>query len=300
MVTMRINAFNRIIIFSMERKVHLTFEFFKVTQPKDSSLNFEDTLVRLLNKDITQKDKKILANENNSEEIVIVFTKVRMNNIPDKINVATGSCTPIELSDDEGLSEKVVFIFNKKLKVVAIQKNVNSITSTGIFNFIRNEITDSKFETSFIIRQDVLEQLSKMKQVTKCEIKIDYTKDLSFLKGSDNSIFDKLSRQEDIGANFLNLSFSMGVNSKDSLSDSLINKVKKICSLNNDAIYSMNLWGKDEENKSMVLDMLNFKLLDKEEIKVIKRNIDNSLLITSAKKAIENNLDILKGLCDNV
>lgn len=92
----------------------------------------------------------------------------------------------------------------------------------------------------------------------------------------------------------------MGVNSKDSLSDSLINKVKKICSLNNDAIYSMNLWGKDEENKSMVLDMLNFKLLDKEEIKVIKRNIDNSLLITSAKKAIENNLDILKGLCDNV
>ena len=80
----------------MERKVHLTFEFFKVTQPKDSSLNFEDTLVRLLNKDITQKDKKILANENNSEEIVIVFTKVRMNNIPDKINVATGSCTPIE------------------------------------------------------------------------------------------------------------------------------------------------------------------------------------------------------------
>lgn len=223
-----------------------------------------------------------------------------MNNIPDKINVATGSCTPIELSDDEGLSEKVVFIFNKKLKVVAIQKNVNSITSTGIFNFIRNEITDSKFETSFIIRQDVLEQLSKMKQVTKCEIKIDYTKDLSFLKGSDNSILDKLSRQEDIGANFLNLSFSMGVNSKDSLSDSLINKVKKICSLNNDAIYSMNLWGKDEENKSMVLDMLNFKLLDKEEIKVIKRNIDNSLLITSAKKAIENNLDILKGLCDNV
>ncbi len=223
-----------------------------------------------------------------------------MNNIPDKINVATGSCTPIELSDDEGLSEKVVFIFNKKLKVVAIQKNVNSITSTGIFNFIRNEITDSKFETSFIIRQDVLEQLCKMKQVTKCEIKIDYTKDLSFLKGSDNSIFDKLSRQEDIGANFLNLSFSMGVNSKDSLSDSLINKVKKICSLNNDAIYSMNLWGKDEENKSMVLDVLNFKLLDKEEIKVIKRNIDNSLLITSAKKAIENNLDILKGLCDNV
>ncbi len=42
------------------------------------------------------------------------------------------------------------------------------------------------------------------------------------------------------------------------LSDSLINKVKKICSLNNDAIYSMNLWGKDEENKSMVLDMLIF------------------------------------------
>ena len=214
MVTMRINAFNRIIIFSMERKVHLTFEFFKVTQPKDSSLNFEDTLVRLLNKDITQKDKMILACENNSDEIVIVFTKVRMNNIPDKINVNTGSCSPIELRDDEGLSEKVAFIFNKKLKIAAIQKNANSITSTGIFKFIRTEIDDSEFETSFIIRQDVLDQLYKMKQVTKCEIKIDCTKDLSVLKDSNSSIFDKIAKQKDIGANLLNISFSMGLNSK--------------------------------------------------------------------------------------
>ena len=279
----------------MERKVHLTFEFFKVTQPKDSSLNFEDTLVRLLNKDITQKDKKILANENNSEEIVIVFTKVRMNNIPDKINVATGSCTPIELSDDEGLSEKVVFIFNKKLKVVAIQKNVNSITSTGIFNFIRTEIDDSKFETSFTIRQDVLEQLYKMKLITKCEIKIDCTKDLSCLKDSNISIFDKIAKQEDIGANLLNITFSMGINSKDSLADVLINKIKNLSSSNSDAISSLNLYGKDEENKSTVLDLLNFKLVDKQEIKVIKRSIDNSLLISSAKNAINNNLDILKG-----
>lgn len=300
MVTMRINAFNRIIIFSMERKVHLTFEFFKVTQPKDSSLNFEDTLVRLLNKDITQKDKMILACENNSEEIVIVFTKVRMNNIPDKINVNTGSCSPIELRDDEGLSEKVAFIFNKKLKIAAIQKNANSITSTGIFKFIRTEIDDSEFETSFIIRQDVLDQLYKMKQVTKCEIKIDCTKDLSVLKDSNSSIFDKIAKQKDIGANLLNISFSMGLNSKDSISTPLINKLKKLSLSNNGAIQSLNIWGKDEENKSTVLDLLNFKFVDKQEIKVIKRSIDNSLLISSAKKAIENNLDILKGLCDNV
>lgn len=295
MVTMRINAFNRIIIFSMERKVHLTFEFFKVTQPKDSSLNFEDTLVRLLNKDITQKDKKILANENNSEEIVIVFTKVRMNNIPDKINVNTGSCSPIELRDDEGLSEKVVFIFNKKLKIVAIQKNVNSITSTGIFNFIRTEIDDSEFETSFIIRQDVLDQLYKMKLVNKCEIKIDCTKDLSCLKDSSNTIFDRIAKQKNIDANLLNITFSMGLNSKDSISDSLISILKKLSLSNNDAIRSLNIWGKDEENKSTVLDLLNFKLVDKQEVKVIKRNIDNSLLISSAKNAINNKLDILKG-----
>lgn len=295
MVTMRINAFYRIIILSMDRKVHLTFEFFKVTQPKDASLNFEDALVRLLNKDITQKDKRILAHENNSDEIVIVFTKVRMNNIPDKINVTTGSCSPIELTDDEGLSEKVVFIFNKKLKIAAIQKNVNSITSTGIFNFIRTEIADCKFETSFIIRQDVLDQLYKMKQVTKCEIKIDCTKDLSVLKDSNSSIFDKIAKQEDIGANLLNISFSMGVNSKDGLADSLINKVKNLSLSNNDAIRSLNIWGKDEENKSTVLDLLNFKLVDKQEVKVIKRSIDNSLLISSAKNAINNNLDILKG-----
>lgn len=279
----------------MERNVHLTFEFFKVTQPKDSSLNFEDILVRLLNKDITQKDKRIVAYENNSNEIVIVFTKVRMNNIPDKINVNTGSCSPIELRDDEGLSEKVVFIFNKKLKIVAIQKNVNSITSTGIFNFIRTEIDDSKFETGFIIRQDVLDQLYKMKLITKCEIKIDCTKDLSCLKDSNISIFDKIAKQEDIGANLLNITFSMGINSKDSLADVLINKIKNLSSSNSDAISSLNLYGKDEENKSTVLDLLNFKLVDKQEIKVIKRSIDNSLLISSAKNAINNNLDILKG-----
>lgn len=139
-----------------------------------------------------------------------------------------------------------------------------------------------------------------MKQVTKCEIKIDCTKDLSVLKDSNSSIFDKIAKQKDIGANLLNISFSMGLNSKDSISTPLINKLKKLSLSNNGAIQSLNIWGKDEENKSTVLDLLNFKFVDKQEIKVIKRSIDNSLLISSAKKAIENNLDILKGLCDNV
>nr|DAP84356.1 MAG TPA: hypothetical protein [Caudoviricetes sp.] len=282
----------------MNRKVHVIFEYYKIHQT-DLCFTFENTLISFLEQ--VQNDnidnKKVLRYERNEKEVIIIFAKIRMNNIPDKINVSTGECSPIELCEDEGLGEKVVFIFNKDLNVVAIQKNINSISPVGIFNFIKKVVPSSSFDFSFVIRQDALLQYDKMKQIKRAKIKIDCSKDLSCLKGKEDSLFTKIAMQKVIDSSFVEITFSMGVNSNESVSSLITSKFRDIASsLNKSSICSMTVAGLDDEGNSQTLDLLNYKLSDNQEIEIIKRNIDDATLIRCAKNAISNNINVLTGL----
>lgn len=283
------------------------FDFYRVKPLSDASISFSQVLNEIVSMSPNDAQANIdgdtcliSKNENFGKNLSILFTKIRMNNLPQKTK-ATGERSPLDLDEDEGLGEDVAIAYNVVLNVVAIQRNIHSLSANNILRLIKEVNPACDVEFLPIIKQDALERILKFEQLKKIRIKINGTQDLSFLKNSGFS--SQLNAQEFFSEPFFECIWSVG-RKKEGLSEKIKDKIGSLARIIKKdrplAICNFEITGKETlSDPSITIDLLDDRLIGQKDIPINPngRSVDIQILLRSAAEVITENYTELAKQC---
>jgi hypothetical protein len=157
-------------------KKKLTFDFFQVIMPKDSSLNLGSILSQIST--LTGKQQldtmgdypiRLHSLNNTTPDFLGDIARIRMDDIPPKMKLS-GETNPLGLDDDEGLGEISSFIFHPTTNVLMLMRNRNAV---GISAFCRYIETFGKIEGvqfRHVFHPDVYKRLQRLDTIKKMEL----------------------------------------------------------------------------------------------------------------------------------
>ena len=283
----------------MMNTIKARFDFFKVKPISDASVDFLQILNEIsclspndAQADIDGETCLISKSETFGKTVSVLFTKIRMNNLPQKTK-ATGERTPLDLDDDEGLGEDVAIGYNSELRVIAIQRNIHSLSVNNILRLIKeiNPACDVEFVP--IIKRDALERFLNFDQLRRVRIKLNGTGDLSFL--DKDGISNQLSNQLFFEEPYIECVWSVG-RKKDRLSDKLKDFIeqlaRKVKGNKPVALCNLEVTGKETEtDPSITIDLLEDRLIAHKDIPVNPngRSVDIQCLLIAVADVIKEN-----------
>lgn len=286
--------------------IEIRFDFYKVKS------GLEDVLISTLELMAKKKsdelfykigsDKCILSQHKSFNGIkTFLFTRIRMEPLPVKTRL-TGERADLELDEDEGLGEDVAIAYDKKLKVLAIQRNIHSITSSSILDWIKKESENSEIELYPILKKDSIKRFLELGCLRKISYRLARPSNLSFLNNNELSESSKLTIQKMLMAPFISMTLSCGREKDCSLND-LISFVKSLVHLNkenHDFVRALEVTGyEDEINSSpIVIDLLEDKLIAKIKVDQKGRTVQSNELLKAASSAISRNKGELENYVD--
>ena len=280
--------------------IRVRFDFYRVKHLSTNAVNFGqilDDLIKLSPNDaqakidgeacLISKSEKISGTF--TQAVSMLFTKIRMDNLPQKAK-ASGERSPLDLDDDEGLGEDVAISYCQDLNIVAIQKNIHSLSANNILRLIKE--VDPRCEVEFlpVLKEDALERFLKLKCLKKIRLKIDGTKDLSFLK--DQSLNNAMNLQNLLSAPYLECTWSVGRRKKE-IPEILSKFIEKIAILiknqRPEAICNLEITGRETEiDPSITIDLLEDRLIEQRNIPINDngRSVDIQQLLKAAAGVI--------------
>ena len=230
-----------------------------------------------------------------------MFTRVRMTGLPPKVR-NDGQRGELDLGDDEGLGEDVALAHGHLPNIVAIQANRHSLSATGIAVFLNKRRPEIGLRFDPIHTTDALERFSRFTQLRKLRLRLARVHDLSFLKRNDLSTSEKVLLEQFFQEPYAEIILSMG-HGKGGLSEKARRLVDYFLNLfrgGNDCVKTLEISGKEDENsETMVVDLLNDRLVHYEDIELSKRSIDMQSLLRAACAALEKNNDELSHAAQN-
>lgn len=275
------------------------FDFYRVKPLSDTSVSFSQVLNEITS--LSPNDAQacidndtclISKSEQFGKTLSVLFTKIRMDNLPQKTK-ATGERSPLDLDEDEGLGEDVAIAYNVDLNVIAIQRNIHSLSANNILKLIKEVVPSCDVEFLPIIKRNALERLLKFEQLKKVRIKFDGTGDLSFLQGESYNA--QLNAQAFFEEPYIECVWSVGrknIALSDKIKNFVIEFARKVKKDRPAALYNLEITGKEtSEDPSITIDLLEDRLIAQREIPINPngRSVDIQCLLKIASEVIAEN-----------
>lgn len=195
------------------------------------------------------------------------FTRLRETNIPSKCKL-NGEIEPIELDDDEFIGEDVSMLYDPKLHVAMLQKNIYSLGRTGIEKYL-NLLWGSDNEEIFlrpIITLDFFERALNAEEYRKILVRFASLDDKYLknkYKGSNTSIKRMVEMFGKYNALTAEIVISVGYAKKASLCRETVHEVLKEIQENKELFKKAQVVIKKSEDEPIeIIDLFEDKLHD--------------------------------------
>ena len=139
--------------------------------------SFADLLTRAANLSEDQRnanDDIRLDNVEFDDRIRVWFgalIKIRMTNLPEKINQISGQRDLLPISDDEGIAEMSAFLYDPQINIILIQKSQFGPSISKLSDFFAEKFLTLPMDFRVILKTDVLEKLQRMDKLYRFELK---------------------------------------------------------------------------------------------------------------------------------
>lgn len=195
---------------------------------------------------------------------VLSFVRLRESNIP---NIAknTAVAEPMELEDDEYIGENACGIYDKSNGVIMLQRNIHSLSVTGIEAYI-NRLWNSENETIYlrpILNTNIQEKVKKAQNYRRLTVRfadLNQNAYMSKEEGSLKKIIDGLTGYEAINAE---ISITVGRKQGKSLNRATVTDTIETITENKHMITKAEIGFKDTDDTSVeILDLFEDKMQD--------------------------------------
>lgn len=288
--------------------IEVKFNFFQVVQEEGAAGNLLDILTDIQKLPANKREIEIngiprlltLERYTSLNYTAFLFTTKRMKGLPQKIK-EDGSRESLSLSGHEGLGEDVAVALDPTGKLAAIQFNQYSMKETSLARYI-NTVHPGAFVTFLpIVKLDSLARLANARQLRRIHLKLAGFLNFDKLKECGLSTRDSSTLQELLSSPFLDIVWSAG-RGKEGLSHrflDLIPILKKYYDQQDasglQALDILIQEGRDDDYKSVAIDMLADRLYDKANIFMNKnRELDKEGLLQAICASLIGNYHELK------
>lgn len=272
----------------MKQTVHkkVKLEYFRVVCTKIEEMNMPDSSEELfdLNKWINIFDNKLFdiscrVKKYNGEKVrldkfvsqgediwVLQFIRMRDNNLP-KRAYESKITEDMELDDDEYIGEEVIAIYDDSTNILALQRNRNSLSVTGIEKYM-NETWEHSDGTIIHLRPilsktDVDSFVSEnKKEYKKIIFKIADTSGVSEDTYNNSSLSAILKTARNHEGQFIEVTISNGRSKKKKLNSSVVNQTLMDISKNIGIVDKAEVYLVEDEHPIEFMDLLSDKLYD--------------------------------------
>lgn len=264
--------------------------------------NFEDflkNLQRLPDDERTSKRGIRLDNVMFDSQINVWYgalTKVRMDNLPEKINQKNGKLAPLPITAEEGIAEMTAFLYVPDIKILLIQKSQYGPLVTALAEYFQEKFAALPIDFRIVLRNDALQKLKSMCTVHLFELKTARIEPDAF--SSDESAINFL--QSLYTSDCLKIDLCLRTDKKSSLAGWIITFAQQLCGLS-DRVKRIKIGGMYEDGRSDLLDLLQYK---REEVVNLTLPSIRTISFENRKSAlaqayIRNNEDLHKlyGVC---
>jgi len=197
--------------------------------------------------------------------------RVRMTNLPEKVNRTNGTREGLPLADDEGLSEVAAFIYKPEQSVLLIQKSQYAPSTWALAEYIQEKCMCGPIGFNCVLKPDVIERLNRISTMIRFEFKTARVNPES-LANTTGSTGDFLNSLSLTGYQQADMVLSA---KRDSGGLSRWLKTLALAMRRNvtDHVKTIKVTGYDNEGHKDILDILEYKLEDKVTVNVTERTI---------------------------
>jgi hypothetical protein len=160
----------------------INIEFYQPTVESDDGLTFADVLTQVENMPMVQRLRTdfdpagIFGLTRDGDEFMGDAARIRMEDLPRIVNLATGQRHDLNVRPREGLSEEMHFIYDATVDVIAIQ--VKRQMRASALRGLLADLTQQRIGFNIILREDALQRFQHMGLVKKIFFKIARPQDL--------------------------------------------------------------------------------------------------------------------------
>ena len=260
--------------------------FFQVDMGLNRS-TFADLLQRiqiLSPEERTAESKNLRLDKIEKDELTKVWygtlTKIRMDNLPEKMNHKTGESSDLLINDDEGIAEMSAFLFDPEVNLLLVQRSTYGPSETAFSEYFHEKCTTSPIAMNIILKRDVLEKLRNMQILYKFECKM--AKPVADVFVNDSSVTNFLNS---LGTTeYADVEIILSADKSTGLA-SWIKKFATLLSQNITGRYKrLKVGGISSDGTQDFLDLLQCK---KEELVEIERDSFRTISFTTRKNVLK-------------
>lgn len=230
---------------------------------------------------------------------ILCFLRLRDSNLPKKA-YDNKETEDIQLDDDEYMGEEVIGIYDPKLDVLALQRNRNSLSVTGIEKYL-NETWKHRDDNAIYLRpilDDVNIKAIQNKADTyyrKMRIKVADTNNTEECDYDNSPLKRILGGAKRYNGAFIDITVSMGHLKNKNLNDAAVNQTLDDI-MNEPNIQKAEIYLKEGEKSPVeVVDLLQNKLYDYVQFEYeLKKSIPSDVLIEHLLKQYKESRDRVK------
>ncbi len=213
-----------------------------------------------------------MKHSSHSDCYYLNFVRLRQTKIPVRAK-KNSEATPIELTTDEYIGEDVSAVYDKKNMILALQRNRDSLSSTGIAYYLSNLLGSEKYEIELIpvSIKDIEQRLKKAKGHRKIVLKFATDKLQKKVIPRESSFNKLLNFTKPFEGNNVTITISMGRNKGSMDSEVIANTISDI-SNTTDFVSGAELFVKyTEDGPTELIDLFSMKYHNFITMKMEKR-----------------------------
>lgn len=157
-------------------------EFYKPRILDHDGPSFSAILDQIINRNVVDRIRRgsdpaaILALQHEGNEFLGEAARIRMDDLPSVIDVASGDRHDLNVEDHEGLGEEIHFLYDADLDVIAVQNRGHF--RAGALGHLIGDLATCTVDFHVILAEGAWEKFQRMDFVTKINFKLARPRDL--------------------------------------------------------------------------------------------------------------------------
>lgn len=188
------------------------------------------------------------------------IVQIRMTDLPKKVSLR-GRSEDLDLADDEGIGQGIVFSYHENTDVVLVQRNKFAVSAASLERYLTLKGTSGVIELRPILTRSAYERLFALSEVTKVSVKVANVERGDVLNSPKNGL-SELGRLRDM-LKAPNIEFTASVGNRDQALDrkGALGLVESIWKLGrqhseHDVLKTMVVKGRNVDNELDTINLL--------------------------------------------
>jgi hypothetical protein len=229
-------------------------------------------------------------------EVIGSAARIRMENLPERMNAATGEVGQLNLQVQEGLAEEAFFLYDSGLQVLLLQQN-NFFRSSSFEHLIGDLAELDEFWLEPVIRKDAWERFGKMDRIASIDFKLTDLSDRPDIGTTMQSLGEMLDHaNSDLNAITAEVRLGVGRRRNEGLARGAIRNLLRMLG-RGERVSTLTVRGNLlDTGKSEEIDFLRERLVFSGEVEYSGRRLDGQQCQVSLRNALHEQTTYLSSL----